>query len=103
MRIVSTTIVLLLAITVLAQTPTEQVNALNRLYETTNGAEWLRGNKWGSGDPCESTWEDVLCDAEFNIAGLTLGENNMVGTLPEAELFNLPGLQFLYVYSFYFF
>ena len=66
-------------------TPAE-VGALQALYEATNGAAWTNRTGWLAGNACG--WYGVHCEtasAEVaHVASLSLGSNNLTGTLPAA-------------------
>ena len=38
-----------------------EINALERLYNATNGEEWARNDNWLVGDPCDNHWDGVGC------------------------------------------
>lgn len=69
----------------------EDYNALVALYNSTNGANWT--NTWDLNAPI-STYFGVTLDANNRVAGISLTNNNLVGTLP-AELGNLTNLDAL--------
>ena len=59
--------------------PNAECQALVKLYNSTNGANWTVKSGWLSGNPC--TWEGVDC-AGANVAEIELGFNNLAGPLP---------------------
>lgn len=66
--------------------PSAEVLALQELYNTTGGAQWI--NKWDSSlsNPCLGSY-GVTCDDISNICHVTqlsLSSNNLVGTLPSS-------------------
>ncbi|HEY7136957.1 MAG TPA: LamG-like jellyroll fold domain-containing protein [Acidimicrobiia bacterium] len=98
--------------------PTSECNALQYLYDTTNGPNWTRQDNWfHTTTPC--TWYGIICnnghvfllglsnnglsgtfppvlDALTDLAGLDLSGNQLSGSLPPG-LGNLSALQSLNV------
>ncbi|MCB9308938.1 MAG: T9SS type A sorting domain-containing protein [Lewinellaceae bacterium] len=72
-------------------------DALKTLYESTNGLGWSNNEGWtDSCNPCE--WFGVNCDANDNVIGLELSDNNLDGEIP--EIFDqLPYLNVLHLNS----
>ena len=60
---------------------TETLFALVGLYNATNGASWTNNANWLSQAPL-ATWYGVATDAEGRVTELSLGNNNLIGTLP---------------------
>ncbi|MDD0812581.1 leucine-rich repeat domain-containing protein [Curvibacter sp. RS43] len=78
-----------------AALPSEQTQALVKLYQTTQGPGWRKQEGWLQGDPCERPWQGVLCNPEGSqVLGLLLPGNHLKGHLPE-ELTHLRALQHL--------
>jgi hypothetical protein len=91
---------------VVASVPNGEIYALNALYNSTNGDEWLwrseslRGPKWNfttsDANPCNTNgevWQGIECSLDVSLCGdvqachitsITMGRYNMQGTLPEA-------------------
>ncbi|MBF0450089.1 MAG: hypothetical protein HQK75_05260 [Candidatus Magnetomorum sp.] len=73
--------------------PEWEKNALDDLYESTNGVQWLRNDAWEDVDSCQRF--GVTCDSdESHVVGLKLFYNHLKGSLPES-LGNLTHLQTL--------
>ena len=65
------------------------------LYNATDGANWMRNDKWLSEEPV-GTWSGVTTDASGRVTELRLGGNQLNGTIP-AVLGNLDNLEALYL------
>jgi len=72
--------------------PSIERQALQDLYESTDGAHWNYGSSsggthWSFDDPtvnpCEERWYGVQC-SNNRIIGLTLVGSNLIGTIPES-------------------
>eukprot|EP00035_Acanthoeca_spectabilis_P003639 m.94478 g.94478 ORF g.94478 m.94478 type:complete len:918 (+) comp12253_c0_seq1:257-3010(+) len=105
-----------------ATLPQAQLDALARVYASTNGEHWGGTgfcDGWGHGDPCggglypvEEIYEDemtntggmgyggcVVCDAtNSTVLGLFLSQSNLSGPFPTAVC-DFPQLQALYAYG----
>ncbi len=64
--------------------------ALMALYDSTDGANWTAKAGWGVGNPCDSAWYGVICDAD-HVTRLNLPDNQLIGPIP-VELGNLGSL-----------
>jgi Leucine-rich repeat (LRR) protein len=74
--------------------PLHECQALEALYVSTNGTEWVEDTGWMSSlTPC--SWYGVDCSAE-HIISVQLPENGLFGSLP-TELGNLDHLTLLYL------
>lgn len=72
-------------------------NVLTALYTSTAGANWFNKTNWNGGAGTECTWAGITCNGgNANVIGITLPDNNLVGTLP-STLKNLPALQTLII------
>ncbi|MCB1756723.1 MAG: hypothetical protein KDJ38_14465 [Gammaproteobacteria bacterium] len=71
-----------------------QTDALNALYTSLNGANWVDNTGWNTDtDPC--SWFGVTCDgAGANVTQINLQDNRLVGTIP-ASITDLSQLQIL--------
>jgi hypothetical protein len=82
------------------QTEILQRYALNTLYFSTSGANWVNNQLWTSashpcGDGTAEPWFGVQCDSGSTIVTfLSLSTNDMLGSLP-SEIRGLSGLQSL--------
>ena len=65
--------------------------ALVAFYDATGGPDWTDGTNWTS-DELLDAWHGVTTDPDGRVAGLSLPENNLAGTLP-AALENLTRLR----------
>ena len=66
---------------------------LTALYHATGGGDWTNSDGWLSGEPL-SEWRGVTTDTDGRVVGVSLINNNLVGTLPP-ELGKLERLQVL--------
>ena len=72
--------------------PDVEVQALEALYNRTNGSNWTENTGWMTSDhPCD--WFGVYC-ANGHVTGLDLSFNNLTGTIPP-QLGNLSALDWL--------
>ena len=79
-------------------TPTVQTNAsddraaLSAFYEATDGANWERSDNWLTDAPL-ATWYGVTTDNSGRVTVLSLGDNQLSGSIPDlSALNNLVGL-----------
>ena len=81
---------LLFSFSILANVAPSERNALVKLYEKTNGSQWV--TKWDLSKPV-STWYGVKLQDE-KVVSLNLANNNLVGEIPYdiAELVSLQEL-----------
>ena len=70
--------------------------ALVALYNATNGSSWLVDTNWLSNRPL-GEWYGVSTDADGRVTGLSLGGNQLSGSIP-AELGNLANLETLWLH-----
>lgn len=71
--------------------PSADREVLLTFYEALAGDEWRRNDNWATDAPLDE-WYGVATDAEGNVIGLDLYENNLVGPLPP-EIGNLQHLE----------
>ena len=71
---------------------------LELFFQLTGGPNWKRKDFWldETVDICK--WYGISCRSELSVASITLGANNLVGTPPK-QIFELPNLHFLWLYS----
>ena len=71
---------------------------LENLYKATGGDQWTNNDGWlnSAFDIC--TWYGISCREGSTVESILLGSNNLVGTIP-SEIFQLPNLKFLWLYS----
>ena len=65
-------------------TPAETV-ALQDLYNSLDGANWIHNKGWLNGDPCVNSWYGVNCTASTtngHVQALQLQDNELYGSLP---------------------
>ena len=75
-----------------AKTASQEKRGLEKLYEATHGANWIRATNWLQGDPCADKWHGVMCDkAKAKVTGINLFNNALSGTIP-SELGHITGL-----------
>ncbi len=60
----------------------EQRAALVALYNATDGANWKRNNNWLTDEPI-GTWYGVFTNSYGHVTRLSLGHNQLNGTLPD--------------------
>ena len=71
--------------------------ALMALYNSAGGDDWSVNTRWGTATPL-MTWGQVNADSDGRVTGLELGNNNLVGTLPD-ELGDLTSLHTLQLWG----
>ena len=71
--------------------------ALMALYNSAGGDNWKMSTSWGTAEPI-NMWAHVITDSDGRVTGLALGDNNLVGTLPD-ELGDLTALTTLYLWG----
>ena len=71
---------------------------LKSLYLATGGPNWKNNDGWMNENLDICFWYGITCANEFEIESVILGSNNLVGRPPK-EIFELPGLRFLWLYS----
>ena len=71
--------------------------ALVDLYNSTNGAKWLRNTNWLSQNPL-SDWYGVTLDAKGRVLELVLESDSLKGTIPPT-LGNLANIELLYLWG----
>lgn len=63
------------------QTSLQQLLAMERLYDSLNGANWTTKLNWVvrevtfMSDPCDNSWYGVICDDSKRIVGINLSNN----------------------------
>ena len=75
----------------------EERNALEALYQSTDGGHWTHHVGWLGPPGSECNWHGVACDgvgSAARVVDLDLVDNNLTGTIPE-ELGQLRGLESL--------
>ncbi|MDE2795015.1 MAG: Ig-like domain-containing protein [Gemmatimonadota bacterium] len=73
--------------------PLSDREILEILYRETGGEDWTTTTNWLSGEPLDQ-WFGVEADDSGNVTHLSLGENNLVGSIP-LELAGLGDLSVL--------
>lgn len=76
----------------LASCLTTSYNALEKIYDTNNGANWLHADNWFTGSDLNSWYGVTLTADGCNVAGLNLKANNLSGSLPSINLSQLISL-----------
>ena len=75
-----------------------ECEALEALYDATNGPNWTDHSGWlQTTTPCSTPWYGVVCSSG-SVFGLLLGRNNLTGTLPP-QLGDLQNIQLLALYG----
>jgi len=88
-----TILLTILCQTVHATLPSLEIEALDALYQSTNGAQWLKNDQWTVSVACNRY--GVTCNSDkTHVVGLQLSYNELQGHLPD-KLGNLTELQTL--------
>ena len=87
--------ILLLAVAARAQNLANDKEALEALYEATNGANWSNNTNWLSDRPL-GDWHGVTTAADGRVTGLNLLSNRLTGVIP-SQLGSLASLQYLWL------
>ncbi|MCK5830518.1 MAG: hypothetical protein KAH20_09470 [Methylococcales bacterium] len=74
--------------------PIAERNALIALYNSTQGAKWVKNNGWKGAVGTECQWQGVSCLNNNQVSILSLDENNLKGIIPQ-ELGQLSKLKSL--------
>jgi Leucine-rich repeat (LRR) protein len=75
-----------------------QRQILQKFYASCGGPKWHKRENWTSPDVDICHWEGLSCSRGKSVDSMLLGANNIVGTPPK-ELFELPALEWLWLYS----
>ena len=67
---------------------TEERNALESLYQSTNGNSWKNNSNWLGDLSTECSWYGVVCENNAHIIKIILPENDLSGTIPN-DLVNI--------------
>lgn len=70
---------------------------LEDLYDATGGPNWKRRKNWLT-HPDICAWDGITCKDGLEVETVNLGSNNLSGRPPK-EVFELPGLKNLWLYS----
>jgi Leucine-rich repeat (LRR) protein len=76
----------------------QERQVLESLFEATGGNEWKKKDGWMDSEVDICDWYGVSCRQNNTVESLLLGSNNLMGT-PPPEIFQLPNLRFLWLYS----
>ena len=68
-------------------------DALIALYNSTDGANWIHNDNWGTDLPLDE-WYGVSIDERGHVYSIGLAANNLTGTIPES-IGNLVNLRYL--------
>ena len=71
---------------------------LELIYQNTAGPKWKKNDNWMDPNVDICRWYGISCRAGNSVESLLLGSNNLAGTMP-SEVFDLPNLTFLWLYS----
>ncbi|MAY54900.1 MAG: hypothetical protein CMQ37_03435, partial [Gammaproteobacteria bacterium] len=82
----------------IAAAQTDTRTALQAVYNSTGGANWVNSSGWLGEAGTECDWFGVQCDQQGALTGLNLSNNNLTGVLPD-ELWSTTTLQSLSVNS----
>ena len=84
--------------TSVTQIPLTECQALEALYNSTNGTSWTNNTNWlQTNTPCSSPWYGVTC-VSSHVTSLDLDTNQLIGSIPY-QLGSLSYLQYLYLYN----
>jgi len=76
-------IIMLFLTTAQAEIPSEELAALDDLYQYTNGDNWNQNDHWNDSDACNRF--GVTCNTDHShVVGINLFGNNLQGKLPES-------------------
>jgi hypothetical protein len=72
----------------MASIPSEELAALDDLYQNTNGESWNQNDQWNDNNACNRF--GVTCNTDqTHVLGIIMFGNNLQGSLPERpEKFN---------------
>ena len=76
----------------------EERRILEMLYTATGGDNWKQKDGWMDSEVDICDWYGISCHAGNTVESILLGSNNLAGTPPK-EIFELPNLHFLWLYS----
>ena len=99
-RFLSTTLaslftsILLLSSNAAMSAESTQRDILQALYNDTNGAAWTNNTDWLGAAGTECSWAGVECNTDGKVIGLSLKQNNLVGSIPN-EVVGLSFIQYL--------
>lgn len=62
-----------------------QYNALEALFNTTNGTGWLISTGWRNSTLGLCSWYGITCNMDGNVTGISLSDNELIGNLSEAS------------------
>lgn len=71
---------------------------LKKLYSQCDGANWNNKENWGDDNVDICLWDAISCGQHGHVDAILLGSNNIRG-IPPKELFDLPYLHTLWMYS----
>uniref|UniRef100_A0A7S1YK18 Leucine-rich repeat-containing N-terminal plant-type domain-containing protein n=1 Tax=Grammatophora oceanica TaxID=210454 RepID=A0A7S1YK18_9STRA len=69
---------------------------LQLLFDTCNGAQWIRSESWGVSSEHICSWQGIDCDHAKSVVSIVLGMNNLKCDIP-SQLWTLPNLERLNV------
>ena len=83
-----------------APSPANERDILIKFYQTCGGDDWDDNQKWLESSESICNWSGVKCadGSVETVEAIELGANNVVGT-PPAEIFSLPNLKSIALYS----
>jgi len=85
---------------VMLNIPPEERQALQDLYDSTDGPNWYNYGGWDfsnpNANPCDEGWDGVYCSIDYHINDLYLDYRNLRGTIP-STIGQLSSLNFLYL------
>lgn len=76
----------------------QERQVLETLFEATGGNDWKKKDGWMDSNVDICDWYGVRCKQNNTVESLLLGSNNLKGT-PTQDIFQLPNLRFLWLYS----
>jgi len=79
----------------LGEWPATERDALMNLYYATDGDHWTNNTNWGSDKPL-SEWYGVYVSGADYVYGISLGNNNLSGQIPET-ISRLSNLDYIYL------
>ena len=80
----------------------QERQALQDLYDSTDGPNWYSGASWDlsnpDANPCNEGWYGVSCSLDYRVISLSLGYRNLRGTIP-STIGQLSSLRELHLYG----
>lgn len=76
----------------------QEKEILNKLFQATNGNNWINKDGWTDANSDICSWYGIECGEGSTVESVHLGSNLLIGSVPK-EIFELPNLKSLWLYS----